>query len=148
MTKQSIAIDHIGWITRDIGLFEEFWCRRLGFELVFESYLDSERSRALFGLDVSGTIRRYQRGSVVVEIHQLDSIAEASQDFNRFGINHIALHVEDQEAFLREINDGEARQVPAHRHANPGGWFNLFIHDFEGNWIEIRESFGGSDSNT
>jgi len=140
MIKQTFTFDHIGWITKDIKLFEEFWCNKLGFELVFESFLDRERSLSLFGLDTSGTIRRYQRATMVIEIHHLDSVSEASQDFNRFGINHIALHVEDREAFLHELIAGNNKEVPVHRHENPGGWFNLFIQDFEGNWIELRES--------
>ena len=140
MIKQTFTFDHIGWITQDIKIFEEFWCNKLGFELIFESFLDKERSLALFGLETSGTIRRYQRETMVIEIHHLDSVSEASQDFNRFGLNHIALHVEDREAFLRELITGNNKVVPVHRHENPGGWFNLFIQDFEGNWIELRES--------
>ena len=147
MVNQVITFDHIGWITKDIGLFEEFWCNRLGFELIFESFLDRERALSLFGLDTSATIRRYRRETMIIEIHHPDSVASASQDFTRFGINHIALHVEDRESFLREINTGNDREVPVHRHENPGGWFNLFIQDFEGNWIELRESLKTGDLN-
>jgi catechol 2,3-dioxygenase-like lactoylglutathione lyase family enzyme len=146
MIQQSFSMDHVGWITEDLDLFEEFWCKRLGFEMQFESFLDSPRALDLFGKEFSGTIRRYKKGPMVVEIHHLDSTAAASQDFNRFGINHIALKVEDREAFLREINPVGEPQVPVHRYANPGGWFNLFIQDFEGNWIELRESLVGSNT--
>jgi len=137
MINQAISLDHVGWITSDVSLFEAFWCNELGFQLIFESFLDKERALGLFGLDTSGTIRRYQRETIVIEIHHLDCNSDASQDFNRFGINHIALHVEDREAFLRELGD----DVPVHRQQNPGGWSNLFINDYEGNWIELRESF-------
>jgi catechol 2,3-dioxygenase-like lactoylglutathione lyase family enzyme len=148
MIDQSITLDHIGWVTNDIDLFEEFWCNRLGFELIFESNLDRERALALFGLDTSGAIRRYRRESMTIEIHHLNPITGAPQEFSRFGINHIALHVDDRERFIHEINTGRDLQVPVHRHENPGGWFNLFIRDFEGNWIELRESLTGSNAKT
>ncbi len=142
MIDQEFSLDHVGWITKDVDQFEAFWCDNLGFELVFESFLDKERALGLFGLETSGDIRRYQRGAMVIEIHHLDCIADAEQVFNRFGLNHIALHVEDREAFLSELDE----TIPVHRLQNRGGWYNLFIRDFEGNWIELRESLTPPDS--
>ncbi len=138
MIDQSFSLDHVGWVTRDQTLFESFWCDILGFELIFESFLDPERASGLFGLQTSGEIRRYRKGVMVIEIHVLDCISDASQEFNRFGLSHIALLVEDREKFLNSLDD----DVTVHKLLNPGGWFNIFIQDFENNWIELRESFG------
>jgi len=139
MVTQEFSLHHIGWITKDIRQFEAFWCENLGFEGIFESSLSRETALALFSLDTTGTIRRYRRGAMVIEVHHLDDIADTSQAFNRLGINHICLHVDNRETFIADLND----RVSVFRHRNPGGWFNIFIRDFEGNWIELRETFKG-----
>jgi catechol 2,3-dioxygenase-like lactoylglutathione lyase family enzyme len=132
-----MKIEHVGWITRNIKLFESFWCDILDFEIFFESELDSKMAQTLFGLNLSGKIVRYRREDMIIEIHLLSDIQPSTQDFNRFGINHICLHVEDREALLSTLD----KSVPVHRYNNPRGWSNIFIQDFENNWIELRETF-------
>jgi len=135
MAAQDLKWDHIGWNTRSLGDFERFWCGILGFRKVYASSLSREKTEALFGLPAPGGLCRYARGEVVIEVHVFDRVEGESQAFNRFGINHACLHVEDRQRFLAQLDD----RVCVRTYRNPGGWENIFIRDFEGNWIELRE---------
>ena len=77
---------------------------------------------------------RYKRGGMVIEIHCFNKkVKESSQKFNRFGINHICLFVEDRKKFLKKY------KFDAKIYHNPKGHLNIFIRDFEKNWIELKE---------
>lgn len=134
---ESLKFDHIGWITPDIDKFEKFWCSVLGFRCVGESTLTKEMATNLFDIDSEAAIKRYKLNDMVVEIHIFDRPSEASQKFDRYGINHMCLFVSDRSKFLEAM----PTDVTKHIYNNPGGWQNIFIQDYEGNWIELRESF-------
>lgn len=131
-------LDHLGFITRDIDKFEAFWCGILGFEKKHESTLTPSMSQELFALPGPAQIRRYVLRDMIVEIHVFppEQTAAAPQTFNRFGINHLCFHVEDRKRFLSELPS----DVSVHVHHNVGGWDNVFINDFDGNWLELRET--------
>lgn len=135
--SQSFVLDHIGWSTVDVEKFERFWGRVLGFELVGTSVLDEARAKTLFDVDGSAEIRRYVKNGMTVEIHNFgQNQIEASQSFARAGISHICLNVEDREGFLAELPpDVEVKKVQ-----HSGGWWNIFVRDYEGNWVEVRTS--------
>lgn len=139
-----IRLDHVGWVTNDIKRFEDFWVKGLGFDLEWESWISYEKTKVLFGKPRSVLARRYRRGDVVIEIHVFTDTtcvegAENQPPFERFGINHISLHVENRERFLQELLP-KVEYLEVRRYYDPSGWYNIFIRDFDGNWIELRET--------
>lgn len=144
LEKQSpgIKLDHVGWITSNIGLFELFWVDALGFKQVNESFLTPSMGKILFESGPA-LIRRYRKDgwTTDIEIHQFihSSSGEWGNDFQTQGINHICLHTGgpgSRETFLRSLPDNIQHYV----YDNPKGWKNIFIRDYEGNWIELREN--------
>lgn len=130
-----IKIDHIGWVTNDLKKFESFWVKIFGFKKIWESYLAPEITKTLFGINCGAKCLRYKKNNITIECHLFDKpIAEKEPRFWNFGINHIALHMENRKKFLKKHN------LKAHTYHNPKGWNNIFIRDFEGNWIELRET--------
>ena len=128
-----MKIDHVGWVTNDIGKFEKFWVKILGFKKVWESYTPPEMASALFGKSTGARVVRYKKGTMTVECHIFDkSTPKSNLNFQKFGINHIALFVKNRKSFLKKYN------FKTHIYHNPKGWDNMFIRDFEGNWIELR----------
>ena len=132
--RYQFNIDHVGWITKDIEKFESFWCGVLGFEKKHESTLTVEMAEKLFGISSPAKIRRYFLRDMSVEIHCFDDPPPTPMGFDRYGINHVCFFVEQRDAFLSSL----PKEVPVHVYDNPGGWKNIFITDFEGNWIELR----------
>jgi catechol 2,3-dioxygenase-like lactoylglutathione lyase family enzyme len=126
-----LKIDHVGFVTNNLNLFERFWVDVLGFKKVFESYIPSEMNRTLFDCD-SAYCARYENG-FTIEVHVYDDmVREEKRPFNTFGLNHIAIWVEDRPKFLGSYN------FKTHIYNNPKGWDNIFIEDLEGNWVEVR----------
>jgi len=131
-----MKLDHVGWVTNDPEKFEAFWVDVLGFEKVWESYLPPELARTLFGIGCGARCLRYRRGDLTIEVHAFDEpVVERHTAFDRFGLNHIALHVEDRHEFLKQ------HDFDTYVYHNPKGWDNIFVRDFEGNWIELKETF-------
>lgn len=131
-----MKIDHVGWITNDVAEFEKFWVDILGFEKVWESRLSPELAHTLFGVGYGASCLRYKHGDDVIEVHKFDVPVEInSTSFIKHGINHIALLVDDRQEFLKK------HDFTTHVYHNPKGWDNIFIQDFEGNWIELKEVF-------
>ena len=128
-----MKFDHIGWVTNDIDKFENFWVKLLGFKQIFQSRIPAEMNNELFGFKVGAFCARYQKGTIVIEVHVYDKkVKREEMPFNRFGLNHIGIWVKDREKFLSKLD------VEKHIYHNPKGWDNIFIRDYEGNWIEIR----------
>ncbi len=122
---------HVGWLSNNIDLFERFWVDSMGFQRVWESS-GKEMFKDLFGIDAMGTVRRYEKDGITIEVHFFDP--KAPEDANLFykrGINHICLLVEDREKFLK------LRPWDKRVYDNPKGHQNIFIRDLEGNWVEI-----------
>ena len=129
-----ILIDHIGWITNDPNKFEAFWVDILGFNKIWESWLTPQLARTLFGVKCGAKCLRYQKDDIVIEIHQFNrKVKEHANHFVRFGLNHVALFVPSRKEFLAQY------KFETHIFHNPKGWDNIFIRDFEGNWIELKE---------
>jgi catechol 2,3-dioxygenase-like lactoylglutathione lyase family enzyme len=145
IVKQHIKLDHIGWITNDVKAFESFWVDILGFEKIWESTLSKELAHTLFGVDYGALCRRYKKGDLVIEVHKFDTVnLNSDSHFVKYGINHIALHVENRNELIQTISDYSnktGKVVPVKIYHNPSGWDNMFIKDFENNWIELRETF-------
>lgn len=131
-----IKLDHVGWVTNDPEKFEAFWGDILGFEKIWESYLIPELAQTLFGINCGARCLRYRKGDLTVEVHVFDEpVTEKTTPFHQFGLNHIALLVEDREEFLKLYD------FDVYIYHNPKGWDNIFVRDFEGNWIELKEPF-------
>ncbi len=64
-----MKIEHVGWVTQNKKLFETFWCDHLGFSKIFETDINPEMAMILFEISFVGTIARYQREEVIIEIH-------------------------------------------------------------------------------
>jgi catechol 2,3-dioxygenase-like lactoylglutathione lyase family enzyme len=124
-------LDHVGYVTNNLKAFEDFWCSVLGFEKYFESQIPDVMNHALFGCN-SAYCARYIR-DFTIEVHVYDDLVkEEKKPFNSFGLNHIAIWVEDRPKFLASY------PFKTHIYHNPKGWDNVFIEDLEGNWIEVR----------
>lgn len=136
---------HVGWITTDIAKFEAFWCDILGFQNVYINQLDQPMAKQLFGVDCTPSIRRYKHSdwNVDIEIHCFEEDELVSRKlFQQPGINHICLNTgkrvdNSREKFLASLPAMVKKLI----YKNPGGWENIFIRDFENNWIELREEF-------
>lgn len=142
MNKPKIKLDHVGWVTTDVELFEKFWCEVLGFKQIKESCLDPKISMKLFKNNAA-LIRRYNHPDweVDIEIHWFDVRLKTSSlglSFARPGINHICLHTGgagSRQKFLETI----PKDIKLHVYDNPKGWQNIFLQDYEDNWVELRE---------
>jgi len=135
----SWTIDHIGWITGDIALFESFWCDLLGYELCLTTTAPAEQMEALFGYGEGSLVRRYTHPTLGpdIEIHHVR--AEGEIPFIRPGMNHICLHLGkkgSRQALLEKLPLDVERRI----YDNPKGWQTIFIRDYEGNWVELREA--------
>ncbi len=129
-----IKIDHLGWVTNDLKKFEKFWVKTLGFKKIWESYIPPVMAELLYGKPIGAKCLKYKKDNVIVECHLFDRpTKKSSLNFQRFGLNHIAIHVDNRKKFLKKYN------FKTHIYHNPKGWDNIFIRDFEGNWIELRE---------
>lgn len=123
---------HVGWLSNNIEMFEKFWCEIMGFKKIWESGPDKEMFMDLFGIDAMGVVRRYEKDGITIEVHFFDPPAPESENtFYRRGINHMCLLVEDRDKFLKSYT------FDKRVYNNPAGHQNVFIRDFEGNWIEI-----------
>ena len=137
-------IEHIGWITDQPELFEKFWVDVLGYERIKIGFTESPLQETLFGFPGRAEIRRY-RGPIEgpdVEIHVFEQQSEGPlfHDFNRIGLNHICIST--GEAGSRQaLIDRLPEELEVKIYDNPGGWKNVFIRDYEGNWIELRERY-------
>lgn len=132
-------LDHVGWITGNIEKFERFWCKVMGFKEVARSTLTDKMGQVLFESNAA-MIRKYSHPDwdVYVEIHCFDSYESDTYKFDRPGINHICLHTGgagSRQEFIENLPD----DVKVHTYDNPKGWQNIFIEDYEGNWVELRE---------
>lgn len=133
-----MRLDHIGWITNDIEKFEYFWCRGLGFEKVWEANIMPEKVKQLFGIERATQAMRYKKDDMVIEIHVFNPpLEDHYTPFDRFGINHIGLWVGNREEFIEELK-GKIGYVEVKKYWDPSGWWNIFIKDYDGNWIELR----------
>lgn len=139
-------LDHVGLITTNIGLFERFWCDILGFQQVHESMLTPAMGSTLFNAGPA-LIRRYSHPEwdTDIEIHQFEHrVDEPYWRFDRPGMNHICIHTGgpgSRDKFLEqlEIFKEDYWDIPILIYDNPKGWQNIFLQDFESNFIELRE---------
>jgi hypothetical protein len=91
----------------------------------------------LFGLSETAICRRYEKDGIIIELHIFENPAGGMfccKEFSRGGINHISLLVENKKKFLQKYD------FDAKIYNNPKGHQNVFIRDFEGNWIELYEN--------
>src|SRR5690606_12640858 len=107
------------------------------------------------------TVLRYQRAgfNVEIEIHVFEKLEEGvalcppsdfilvsnqspsssvrrdRSPFDVIGINHICLHVVNRQEFMDSLPESITKRI----YEDPRGWTNMFIQDFDGHWIELRE---------
>ena len=135
-----MRFDHIGWITNQPRLFDKFWCKILGFVLLQEKSITQEQCFTLFGIDSPGLSRKYAHSELgCIEVHTFDvDIPLRHIRFQDIGLNHLCLvtgPLGSRERFL----DGLPSDITRHVYHNPNGWDTVFIRDYEGTWLEIRE---------
>jgi catechol 2,3-dioxygenase-like lactoylglutathione lyase family enzyme len=134
-----VKVDHIGLVTNDIERFEDFWVKGMGFNKIREVTLRPEKVRALFGMDKKAKAYIYQKEGVRIEVHVFNPPLEIeNMDFDRFGVNHVSLYVDSKEQFIQLLRF-KIGNIDVRKFQDPGGWYNIFVRDFDGNWIEIRE---------
>lgn len=108
-------------------------------------------NEVLFGGKGPALIRRYTRDESAcdIEIHMFDERSSNLKDyawkdftppgFDKHGINHVCIHTGgpgSRAEFLAKLPPNVVQKV----FNNPGGWQNIFIRDYEYNWVELRES--------
>jgi hypothetical protein len=137
-----IKLDHVGWVTNNVELFEAFWVKGLGFKRIGDSRVSKSKANKLFGIDFGAKCFRYKLDDIIIEIHVFDFHVHIGDgdEFVKHGINHISLTVDNREEFLKELLL-KIDPFPVNRATDPRGWDNIFIQDYEGNWIELREKF-------
>lgn len=128
---------HAGFVTSDVPLFERFWCGVLGFVREADRVHEAAKFTRLFGIRTGGRMIRYCKDACIIEIHSFDRGIADTPDFgyDRYGLNHICLAVDSKEEFLKRLPPDVERTT----YLDPGGWTNLLVRDYEGNWVEIRE---------
>lgn len=132
---KKFKFQHVGWVSNNIDLFERFWVQWMGFVRTWESEGGKDMYNTLFGIDVNAHVRRYEKDGISIEVHWFDPPApEEELSFYKKGINHACLWVDDREKFLRLY------PFDKRIYNNPKGHQNIFIRDFEGNWIEIYQT--------
>ena len=137
-----IQFDHVGWITEDVTLFEDFWCKILEFKCFHQSSKETTEPllKKVLDLSIGADIRKYKREDTDLQIEvyvpPYDAVTNFGPSEFQKGIHHVCLHVECITSFLESI----PKNVTVNIYNNPGGWRNVFIFDFEGNRIEIRET--------
>lgn len=135
-----MQLDHIGWITDNVEKFESFWCDILGYKICHSSEVSEELCQRLFGVKERAIIKRYKKeNSPTIEIHSFfGGSVQSEKKFHQSGINHICFYTGERGSkgiFLESLPKSVNRLI----YINPGGWINVFIQDFEDNWIELRE---------
>lgn len=163
-----MKLDHINWNTQNFHIFESFWCDCLGFIPIFESTMPAEKTISLFRMQelydenevhpyldpnhpAAAIIRRYKSPdqSFEIEAHRFnEDYLKPDHDFiPNLGINHISLKFSPgrREEWIKTVQE-KARDIGqtirVYRYANNvkgQSWDNIFIRDFEDNWIELRE---------
>lgn len=148
------AMHHVGWVVPSRERFEKFWCDILGFELCHEGTLSEAKTYELFKRRLSAKVYRYRRDdfNLEIEIHVFsdaedyglnnyleylklkNDVGVGLFDFTVLGINHICLTVEDRDQFLADLPE----DIKRHIYDDPRGWQNVFIKDYDSNWIELR----------
>ena len=137
-----MRLDHVGFITSEIKKFEEFWCEILGYRCFHQSKLTKDMAMLLFETDEEAEIRRYRAVCVEgpdIEIHVFKNGPKHPDWhlFQSYGINHVCLHTGGPES-RRTLLERLPERVEVRVFNNPKGWQNVFIRDFEGNWVELR----------
>lgn len=129
-----VSIDHVGFVSTDLYEFERFWVEKLGFKNIWQSVIPHYKMKALFDVEYTAICRRYVLGDATIEVHILpECFLKMGGVFARWGINHFCLHVENREKFCKEH-----KLEPVLFEEN--GKRNYFLNDYEGNWIELRET--------
>lgn len=146
--QQMTRIDHVGYTTTDLVAFERFWCGVLGFKKHFSSTLLPEMTKSLFDYETDGyvEVHRYCKDGIETEVEaHVFRLADgscyassASQNFMRDGISHCCLHTGGPGSRQRLLSDLPP-DVEVRIFDNPGGWKNIFLVDYQGNMIELRE---------
>lgn len=138
-----MKLDHIGFITYDLNRFESFWCKGMGFEKIGDSLMLPEKAWILFG-EMYDEVRilKYKKDDVVIEVHLFGREPSSDgphNDFNDYGINHLCLHVGNREELLKDLVV-KIEYIEIRKFYDPSGWWNVFIRDWDGNWIELRQT--------
>lgn len=102
-------------------------------------------TKFLFDIDGGAILKRYKHPNfdTEIEIHIFaDGTDACNRKYNNAGLSHICLWIDDREAFIKDLprlinEDPDKKYLIIYD--NPGGWKNMFLRDFEGNWVELRE---------
>ena len=130
-----ISLEHVGFVTCNIPIFEAFWVDKLGFKKVWTSVIPQTKIKYLFGIDDTAICQRYEKDNVTLEIHQFAKTEIMRIDgFKKYGLNHICLHVKNREKFVKKYD------IKAIIYEDKERKKNYFMRDYESNWIELRET--------
>jgi catechol 2,3-dioxygenase-like lactoylglutathione lyase family enzyme len=131
----NISLKHIGLVSSSIELFEKFWVDLMGFDYVWESKLPLDLCKKLFDIDYCAICRKYQKDYITLEVHVFEKEnKDKCNNFNINGFNHFCILVDNRDEFIEKL---EKKGIEVKKYDNPKGHQNIFVKDYEGNFIEI-----------
>jgi len=129
------SCDHIGIITNNYRKLVSFYTEKLEFRVEREEKLSKSVMRSVFGLASEGEFIRLVAGNAKIEIFRTIGGCLRKNDNRNCGYNHWAMHVGDQNSFLRELRRKGVRIIQIKRNDHSV----YFMKDPDGNRIEIKD---------
>ncbi|WP_380674383.1 VOC family protein [Salinigranum sp. GCM10025319] len=132
---------HVGLTVSDLDRAVDFY--RDTFDLAVVDRFSVEGEAFATGVGVEGASADFAHldaGGARVELVEYDpeGAAVESGDVNRPGTAHLGLAVDDLDAFYESLSDEVETTSPPQRTAS--GTEILFVHDPEGNLVEVLEA--------
>jgi catechol 2,3-dioxygenase-like lactoylglutathione lyase family enzyme len=131
---------HFGVTVTDLGRAVEFYRDVLGLDVIDRFTVSGEGFSVAVGIEnATGNFVHLDAGDGRIELVEYDPAGRAhTDDVNQPGTKHVGLAVEDIEEFYRGLPEGvETRSQPR---TTESGARILFVHDPEGNLVEIIEA--------
>ena len=127
------GINHLVINVRDMAESHKFWTEVLGFKLVGKS---SRRPMQFYSGNHDGKMNHHD--IALVENPNLPKPPEDWQMFDMpVAINHIAIHMPNREAWLKQLAWLQHKGVKFHRRVNHGMTHSLYISDPNGYGVEV-----------
>jgi catechol 2,3-dioxygenase-like lactoylglutathione lyase family enzyme len=135
--KQKIfkTCDHIGIFTNDYKRLVDFYIKKLGFEKEKEEILSKTIMKSIFGIFSDCKFVRMASGDIKIEIFSPINKTSRRKFDHTDGYNHWALCVGKREKFLQILKRKKVKILEVKRNNH----LVYFIHDPDGNKIEIKE---------
>ena len=127
------GINHLVINVRDIEESHKFWTEILGFKLVGKS---SRRPMQFYSGDHGGRMNHHD-----IALCENPNLPKPPENWAMFdmpvAINHIAIHMPNREAWLKQLAWLRQNNVKFHRRINHGMTHSLYISDPNGYGVEV-----------